>query len=151
ALHGDFQAAVHTARGVWASFPGAGYGQKEQAMELLENFYRHAGGHMQGDPEIMQANAEPRQSDPAITPAAFKPTSQGHQFDVAIGDSIAVAANMVGVPMLNNSAVVGRSPQEILAYIKSLPDGALHGQRVLLSTGLSNDTSQFALVEKQVN
>ncbi|MDA5341588.1 glycoside hydrolase family 24 protein [Stenotrophomonas maltophilia] len=41
---GRFEAAVGAARRIWASLPGAGYGQKEHALETLRAAYRAAGG-----------------------------------------------------------------------------------------------------------
>lgn len=39
-----FLAAIHAANSRWASFPGAGYGQNENAIELLASAYTKAGG-----------------------------------------------------------------------------------------------------------
>ncbi|EKT4100364.1 TPA: glycoside hydrolase family 104 protein [Stenotrophomonas maltophilia] len=44
---GRFDAAVTAARRIWASLPGAGYGQKEHALETLRAAYRAAGGALQ--------------------------------------------------------------------------------------------------------
>jgi len=44
---GRFDAAVAAARRIWASLPGAGYGQKEHALETLRAAYRAAGGLLQ--------------------------------------------------------------------------------------------------------
>lgn len=41
---GDFRGAVQAARKIWASLPGAGYGQKEQKLTDLQNKYVAAGG-----------------------------------------------------------------------------------------------------------
>jgi muramidase (phage lysozyme) len=43
---GRFDAAVSAARGIWASLPGAGYGQKEHALETLRAAYSAAGGSL---------------------------------------------------------------------------------------------------------
>lgn len=41
---GRFAEAVNASRKVWASLPGAGYGQHENALATLENVYQQAGG-----------------------------------------------------------------------------------------------------------
>lgn len=38
--------AVHSCRRIWASLPGAGYGQREVATAELVDVYRAAGGHV---------------------------------------------------------------------------------------------------------
>ncbi len=43
---GDLTPAVSAVRHLWASFPGAGYGQREVAMTALECAFRAAGGLM---------------------------------------------------------------------------------------------------------
>jgi hypothetical protein len=90
-------------------------------------------------------------SDTTSPVASASPEQRIKQFDVAIGDSIAVAAKLAGVPAPGNSAIEGRSPQAVLDYIKSLPKGSLHGKRILLSTGASNNPRQLALVEQQID
>ncbi len=44
---GDFDGAVHAARKIWASLPGAGYGQHEQNIGKLRAAYILAGGFCQ--------------------------------------------------------------------------------------------------------
>lgn len=39
---GEFRAAVEACRKEWASLPGAGYGQHEQRIEMLEQVYQNA-------------------------------------------------------------------------------------------------------------
>lgn len=41
---GRFELAISKCRKIWASLPGAGYGQKEHPIEFLINAYRNAGG-----------------------------------------------------------------------------------------------------------
>jgi muramidase (phage lysozyme) len=41
---GNFEAAVHRCRKIWASLPGAGYGQHEQKISRLRAAYLAAGG-----------------------------------------------------------------------------------------------------------
>ncbi len=41
---GDFRGAVQAARKIWASLPGAGYGQKEQKLADIQQRYISAGG-----------------------------------------------------------------------------------------------------------
>ena len=43
---GNFARAVHRVRNIWASLPGAGYGQHEQKLTDLERAYRLAGGEV---------------------------------------------------------------------------------------------------------
>ena len=48
---GDIEAgrvamAINKVRNIWASLPGAGYGQHENAFPLLVRFYQSAGGQM---------------------------------------------------------------------------------------------------------
>ena len=43
---GDFAAAVDRVSNIWASLPGAGYGQHEHTMAELESAYAAAGGAM---------------------------------------------------------------------------------------------------------
>jgi muramidase (phage lysozyme) len=42
--HGKFDDAVHAARKIWASLPGAGYGQREESLWKLRDIYVKAGG-----------------------------------------------------------------------------------------------------------
>lgn len=41
---GQFEQAVRQVRNIWASLPGAGYGQHEQKLATLLDAYRRAGG-----------------------------------------------------------------------------------------------------------
>ncbi len=41
---GRFVAAVHKCANIWASLPGAGYGQHENAIDKLQVAYQNAGG-----------------------------------------------------------------------------------------------------------
>lgn len=43
-LAGEFEKAVACCRNIWASLPGAGYGQHENKFENLANSYVQAGG-----------------------------------------------------------------------------------------------------------
>ncbi len=43
-LAGNIKQAVYKCRKIWASFPGAGYGQHENSLEKLAKFYEKAGG-----------------------------------------------------------------------------------------------------------
>ncbi|WP_129138803.1 glycoside hydrolase family 24 protein [Modicisalibacter coralii] len=43
---GRIRDAIHACRTIWASLPGAGYGQREVAMAELVDVYRQAGGHV---------------------------------------------------------------------------------------------------------
>ncbi len=45
-LSGKIQAAVYKCRKVWASLPGAGYGQHERSISELLNFYIRSGGQL---------------------------------------------------------------------------------------------------------
>lgn len=46
---GRFRVAVDKCRNIWASLPGAGYGQREHDMETLAKVYADAGGWFEGD------------------------------------------------------------------------------------------------------
>lgn len=46
---GRFKKAVERCRNIWASLPGAGYGQHENSLEKLARAYIGAGGRMSGD------------------------------------------------------------------------------------------------------
>lgn len=41
---GNIVAAVIATRHIWASFPGAGYGQREQTLKYLKGIFEQAGG-----------------------------------------------------------------------------------------------------------
>lgn len=43
---GDFARAVQLCANIWASLPGAGYGQRENKLQQLVAFYTAAGGKM---------------------------------------------------------------------------------------------------------
>lgn len=43
-LNGNFTTAVSKVRKVWASLPGAGYGQPEKSLSSVTNYYLTAGG-----------------------------------------------------------------------------------------------------------
>ncbi len=48
-MDGRFDIAVHKCRRIWASFPGAGYGQRENRIEKLRAAYLKAGGTIAED------------------------------------------------------------------------------------------------------
>jgi muramidase (phage lysozyme) len=41
---GEFARAVQAARKIWASLPGAGYGQRENSLATLQGYYERSGG-----------------------------------------------------------------------------------------------------------
>jgi lysozyme len=43
---GHFAQAIHFCRGIWASLPGAGYGQPERKLATLQKAYTDAGGSL---------------------------------------------------------------------------------------------------------
>jgi len=45
-LDGKIVSAIYKCRKIWASFPGAGYGQGEKQIESLLQFYTKAGGEL---------------------------------------------------------------------------------------------------------
>ena len=45
-LEGKIVSAIYKCRKVWASFPGAGYGQSEKPLVNLLQFYVKAGGQL---------------------------------------------------------------------------------------------------------
>ena len=49
------------------------------------------------------------------------------------------------------AAVYGRDPAQVLAAIKGLDPNAVRGKTVLLSSGVSNDPTQIALVTQQID
>ncbi len=44
--HGYITQAIYKCRKIWASFPGAGYGQSEKPLQKLLQFYTSAGGEL---------------------------------------------------------------------------------------------------------
>jgi len=46
-LAGRFSLAISKCRNIWASLPGAGYGQYEHGIATLQGFYLRAGGTME--------------------------------------------------------------------------------------------------------
>ncbi|MDE2426341.1 MAG: hypothetical protein KGO96_10595 [Elusimicrobia bacterium] len=97
---------------------------------------------------------------PVMPPVEAPPTLGGGDSGVvAIGDSIARGfqrfggAGGTGINLAPNDTTVnaagGRTPSTILKYLKSLPDGALRGKRVVFSTGVSNDPNGIGLVPDQ--
>lgn len=46
---GRFRVAVDKCSNIWASLPGAGYGQREHRLEDLAKAYRDAGGRLDGE------------------------------------------------------------------------------------------------------
>lgn len=45
-LAGDFARAVHLCANIWASLPGAGYGQNEHSLKTLQAYFTQAGGKL---------------------------------------------------------------------------------------------------------
>lgn len=45
-LEGNIIHAIYKCRKIWASFPGAGYGQSEKSLQSLLQFYIKAGGQL---------------------------------------------------------------------------------------------------------
>lgn len=43
---GRIETAIHKCRNIWASLPGAGYGQREHRVDSLLKIYRQAGGSL---------------------------------------------------------------------------------------------------------
>ncbi len=43
---GNFEQAIYKVRHIWASLPGAGYGQHENSLASLEKFYTDHGGSL---------------------------------------------------------------------------------------------------------
>lgn len=43
---GDIDGAINRCKHIWASFPGAGYGQHEQKLSALHQAYLNAGGYI---------------------------------------------------------------------------------------------------------
>jgi muramidase (phage lysozyme) len=41
---GDFNTGIEKCKNLWASFPGAGYNQRENQLEKLQEYYTAAGG-----------------------------------------------------------------------------------------------------------
>ena len=80
----------------------------------------------------------------------------------AIGDSIAQGYQIYGGAAGSHSAqpvdptnttvdaAGGRTPSTVLQYLKSLPDGALKGQNIIFSTGVSNNPNEANLVPAQM-
>lgn len=61
--YGDFETAVARCRNIWASLPGAGYGQHENSLEKLRAAYMEAGG--QFVESTTEAVVEAMQATPA--------------------------------------------------------------------------------------
>lgn len=55
--NGDFSKAVAKVRNIWASLPGAGYGQPEKKLKDLEKVYKEAGGWIKGEKPSMLSSA----------------------------------------------------------------------------------------------
>lgn len=53
---GRFDQAVAKCANIWASMPGAGYGQHEYSLDRLRLEYRRAGGAFEGEPPSMSAD-----------------------------------------------------------------------------------------------
>ncbi len=45
-LSGNIPQAIYKCRKIWASFPGAGYGQNEKRLTVLLDVYKRAGGQL---------------------------------------------------------------------------------------------------------
>ena len=52
---GSFDLAVARCANLWASFPGAGYGQFEQSLDKLRNAYVSAGGQLHAATDVAPA------------------------------------------------------------------------------------------------
>jgi Phage tail lysozyme len=67
----------------------------------------------------------------------------------AIGDSLAQGIMTAGgIP---GTGQIGRQPRDILGDIQKLDSSKLNGKTIILSTGLSNDPGQTALVKAQID
>ena len=106
----------------------------------------------------VQGHGQPLPSS-QVPPGANTSASAPNQWR-AVGDSIAHGyqkfggAGGTGVDLDPNNRSVdaagGRPPQVVLDYLKSLPDGAMNGQNIIFSTGVSNDPNQINLVPEQL-
>jgi len=84
-------------------------------------------------------SAEARQTmtpKPAVAPAAF------------IGDSL--AHGLRGAARGFGDTQIRRPPQEVLGAIKRLPEGALSGRPVVISSGASNAPTQAGMLSEQI-
>lgn len=95
--------------------------------------------------------APPAGSPPAASPsgwiAAGDSIARGYQRFAGLGGTGVDMKTMPGADQAD--AAGGRSPQEVLDFIRAHPE-RYRGQKVLLSTGVSNDPSQAALVPEQI-
>lgn len=55
---GNIESAIHQARGIWASLPGAGYGQHENRMSDLLDVFNARLGHYRANFDNVQAGVE---------------------------------------------------------------------------------------------
>lgn len=56
--HGRVSIAIEKCRNIWASFPNAGYGQREVSLKSLLEFYQSRGGILcESDKEMLNAKA----------------------------------------------------------------------------------------------
>lgn len=58
-LTGDVTGAINATRKVWASFPGAGYGQGERTLAYMINAYTRAGGKVAGQTQTQVTPVDP--------------------------------------------------------------------------------------------
>lgn len=88
---GNFEAAVTACRKIWASFPGAGYGQGENSMAELKAFYNQRLVALGMAPGLPQTTKE----QPKTTPDTTKTTDvtedaqevvKGNKLTITVGD-----------------------------------------------------------------
>lgn len=58
-INGDFDTAARKVSNIWASFPGAGYGQPEKKLDELRDVYIKAGGKLRGEESTMLSKLNP--------------------------------------------------------------------------------------------
>lgn len=99
-----------------------------------------------------------RETPTASAPSASSPSPSPAQW-TAVGDSIGtgyirfggVGGKWATSPADTNAdAAVSRTPKQVLDFITTRPNGYFAGKPVILSTGVSNDPSQVALVSDQI-
>lgn len=87
-----------------------------------------------------------------ISGTARAPLEPKKDFDLAIGDSIAVQQIRHGVGgMEGTTATVGHSPQQVLNTINTAPQDQIQGKTIFLSTGASNNPAQVSLTGAQIS
>lgn len=115
---GDYLGALHKARHVWASLPGAGYNQQERGADFLQrSLQKHLSDYSGQYPQYV---ADPAQGDNLDQPA--KAQNQLYLTDpVKTADPYATLFNIPDIPPIDTAGIQYEQPPMVVTGVGFTP------------------------------